>query len=308
MSRQLITVFILVLSPIASAQEQPKSSGVELMKRLRTRHLDFMRREIVVEKHWTEDVYPQSQLDQAAFADMKFGIKRPPEEKPRKVPKPYKQPHRVRKKLYTQGNQTTIKQLKELEKIIHPEFGWKFGEGAISSNVSGEVLTYHPPPMNRLFRQASTPHSLLLFKRYAIEVCLGFGHLRDIKSVSDVQTVGERTVLKGTMVVMERKSEFKMELDKDLIVRRIDVAIPANGAGFNRYVGETSGTVRPKGGPPVAKQGRCRRIVEPVGGKKRTIRDDTYRFVSISGRLTKAKYAEAIRIDVPKNAMKTTVP
>lgn len=297
-----IAAILLAAGQPAIGQEA--SPAEALRKQLRQRHLDFMRREIVVEKYWTEDVNPHAEINQRQFNDMKFGggIRFTA---PKNIPKPYKQPHRVRSTLLIQGKQTTLKLDKELERLINPTYGWKTASGAISSNASGADLTYHPPPMNRLFEKQSTPASMLLFKRYAIEMCLGFGHLRAIKSISELKTKGNRTTIKGSMNVMERASAFEMELDQDLIVRRLDVAVPANDGGFNRYVSESTGTIRTKGAPPVAKQGRCRRIVEPVGGEKRTIKDDTYRLVSISQRLSRAKYEKAIKLNIPADATKT---
>lgn len=278
-------------------------SHESLVKELRTRHMNFMRREIVVEKFWSDHVNPETEIMQRRFNESKFGGRKLRQsDAAESLPKPYRQPHRVHIQLLTQGNETTLKYGKELEKIINPKFGWKISEGLIWSNVGGQNREYHPPPHNTLHLRPTEPNSLLYLKRDSIESALGYGCLRSIKSITEVRRTGERMLCKGVMVQYGTDSKFELEMDNDQIIRRLEIVTPSK-PGRTRYIAETTGTIRPKRVPSIAREGRFRRVIE-VGDKKWTEDDDQYRFVKISGRLSRDGYLRHVRINVPKNAQK----
>ncbi len=281
-------------------QEWPPSDSVELLKTLKKRDAELDYRTLEVEKRWIERVDARAELAQRRFHNAKFGMPDTPDPPSEEIPEPYDQPHRVRYRLTVREPEMTLDVVGDLEQRKHSGYGTQPNKGLRWSSAGGTERDYNPNHNTMHIHGEPRLYGVLRMYQRSMEWTCGYGFAKWMKSIDSMKVKDDHLVVTGKIQLLdEDKSTFELELDRDLIVRRAMISIPSKPNGTNEYIVETSGTVRPKKTPPLAKQGHCRRILKPVGKAESIHDDDTYVFVSITAKLGPMQYKENTEI-IPK--------
>ena len=286
-----------------------------LLAKLRTRDKSFDNRTLVVERRWTEPIYPRSLLSQQKFNDFKFGLRDQEYPDPDSLPDDYNQPHRQVDRLTVRGEATTLHIEGDLEKQIHKNYGGFLNKGLRWSNAGKFEQVYNP---------TLKTHRLLGFQRYGVLGsyrrsylwCSGYGYAKSIVKIRKMETKDNLLNIEADVRLYDQDGTATLTLDRNLIVRKAHYIMP-RGAGANEYTVETFGTVFPKSALPVAKQGKHCRLIKP--DEKRVHKQSDYEvvFTSLSPTLTDKQYEEATKIepaqdvnvvDMRPNAIREAIP
>jgi len=278
-------------------QSWPPEDSVKFLKQLKQRDAKFDSRTLEIERRWTDHIDPMSEIAARRFADFKFG--NPDAEYPSddERPEPYDQPHRVVSRLTVRELEVTLDIVEDLEEIKHSEFGMKANRGLRWSTVGGVERTFSPDTnIIRENGEAQMSGVLRMYQR-SYEWGCGYGVAKWMKSIDSMQMKDDHLLVTGRAELIGGDKTFvEMELDEDLIVRRAVISIAAKSGGFDQYAVETAGIVKPKGTPPVAGNGRYRRILKPADKPDHVSDDYNVVFVSLSGLLGDMAYSKRTKI------------
>jgi hypothetical protein len=282
-------------SPFANLSSDPS----HLLDRLKQRDAQFDNRSVQTEQRWTERVSPRSQIAANQFNAMRFGQavpEKPPEDQ---IPDDFDQPHRVRHWLTVREPEVTLERLGDFEEMKHPQYVALQNRGFRWSSAGGTERTYSPETSVLHIHGQPRSGGVLRAYQWMFEWCCGYGIAKWMESIDSVHTEGDRLIVEGRLQLMDYDDSLvEMELDRDLIVRRAVIAVPAeSGGGFNEYVIRTVGTARPENCPPVAEQGHFQRILKPVAKPESVYQEYDIVFLAASAPLTDAQYAERTRIE-----------
>jgi hypothetical protein len=280
-----------------AAADWPKEPAV-LLKRLKDRDAEFDNRSIEAEQRWTERVSPRGQIASNRFNARRFGQPDPGSPPEDGIPPDFDQPHRLRRLLTVREPEVTIERLADLEKMKHPEYVAIPNKGCRWSTAGGVERVWSPETKDLRILGAPAEDGILRWDAHMIQWCCGYGFARRIESIDAVQPDDGVLTARGWMRLLGYDaSQVELDLDRDLIVRRAVIKVPSkDGAGWNEYLVETRGTVRPNGCPPVAETGRYRRILKPAARPESVYQDYEVRFVAASAHLTDEQYERRTRI------------
>lgn len=278
-------------------------SPKELLVHLRLRDNKFQNRTLELERRWSEHIEPAKRIAEMRFNAWRFGGRRPDRANGKelfKAPPPFDQKHRRRCRLTVREPEVTLDTLCELEEIrdwMPANYHSPPFNGFRRSSVTGMEVTFHPNSGGR--KDRDVPFQLdgfLRWMQHAMEWGSGYGMSRWIQSIESTARRDDRLVVKGTAHVFDHaESEFEIELDQDLIMRRCFVSTPSASGGSTTvdYLSETEGTVRLKNSPPVAKHSIWKRLHIPSKGAAHVYEQCEYEFVGLSAPLTDDQYKAA---------------
>lgn len=276
-----------------------------LLRQLKTRDAEFDNRSIETEQRWIEKVSPRGQVAERRFNAVRFGQPDHGAQPQAEIPDDFDQPHRLRRLLTVRGPEVTIERLEDLATMKHPEYVALPNRGCRWSSAGGVERVWSPETNDLHIEGTPASDGLLRWDAHMLEWACGYGIAKWMESVDSMRVGDGMLTVKGKIRLMGYDdSRVELQLDPDRIVRRAVISVPGkDGGGSNDYVVDTSGTVRPEGCPPVARSGRFRRILKPVGKPETVYQDFEVRFVAISARLTDEQYAERTRIVPTPNAV-----
>jgi hypothetical protein len=276
-----------------------------LLKQLKDRDAEFDNRSIETEKRWLEKVSPRGEIAARRFDARRFGQRDPGSPPEDQIPGDFDQPHRMRWLLTVREPEVTIEILDDLETMKHPEFVMIANRGCRWSSAGGVERDWSPETNVLHIQGAPASDGLLRWNAHAVKWSCGFGLARWIEAIDSVRVDADTLTATGRMRLMGYDdSRVELRLDRDRILRRAVISVPGrDGGGFNEFVVETRGTVRPEGCPPVAESGNFRRILKPTGKPDSVSEDYEVRFIAASARLTDAQYDQRTRIEPGPRAM-----
>ena len=309
-----ITVLVGVPAMAASDDQWPPQDPVKLLERLRLRDAEFERRSLQSERRWVTRVDPRTRITD----EHKAGSRRLPG--PRMfghsqlsyVDKPYNQPHRVPYLVTVHGlgggllSNVVIDNADDLETMTDSRF-----EPAVKSERWPErpqQIAYNTAMMEGLMLETQQLSST----RQAFEWSTGYGFARRIVSIDELRVkVKDGTVVisgksrvfnlsksypQGSPPPPHHDSQYQLELDSDLIVRKAEFSLTDSPEVHQRIIPnydriqsiviETNGIVRPTNAPPVAAEGHYRLVVQKSDKSQHTYHNDRFTFVALSARLT----------------------
>jgi hypothetical protein len=311
-----LSLFVCVLPYGTVLAEQTRSDAPQpptaesgndpdhLLKQLKERDAQFDNRSVQTEQRWIERVSPRAQIASRQFNAMRFGQPAPETTTDDEIPDDFDQPHRVRYRLTVREPEVTLERLGDFEKMEHPQYVAMQNRGFRWSSAKGTERSYSPETNTLHILGQPKSGGVLRGYQWMLEWCCGYGIAKWMESIDSIREEGDRLIVQGKLQLMaDDDSRVEMELDRDLVVRRAVISVPAKGgAGFNEYVVQTKGTERPESCPPVAQQGHFQRILKPAAKPPRVYQEYDVLFVAAYARLTDAQYAERTLIDPDPDA------
>ncbi len=285
-----------------ASQEFPKHAAA-FFALLKARDEKFDNLSLEVEESWTDKIDPATKVAKMEFNNARFGGGKLPDF-PDPLPEPYEQYHRVKYQLIVRGAEATLVGGDELEKLAHPEFGFRVSpklkwtdvggtEVAYSESFDGKDSTLHS-------RGAASPDSVLQNHRKMIGLSLGYGFAKHMDQFDEYRVEAERAVCSGPFHLTSTINvPCKLEIDSTLIVRKATIRLNSRGSQIEV---SSEGIEHPDGIPAIASKGHYLRNITPPtnpNGEVHSYTDEnkTYRFVKAIPDLSDGQYAELTRIE-----------